>query len=209
MGRWSRRRSWRRNLLLLKVFAGLILFAAAVQLFLFLVENWWIPLTVAALAGGGYAAWRWLATTGATAELSASVTQARSPPPEARERTDFDAGRTVPTVRGEFVRSPGEARIANFLFNKGIRYEYEPYICGFRPDFYLPDYRVIIEYWGITHNLEYDERRYRKTAAYRAAGFALINLESVDYSRLEDVLMRKLYRFEKRIYHDARGIPPG
>lgn len=62
------------------------------------------------------------------------------------------------TINNEKVKSYGEMDIANFLFQNGISYEYEhPYEMDTRtieygqycPDFYLPDYNIYIEYFGI------------------------------------------------------------
>lgn len=65
---------------------------------------------------------------------------------------------------GERVKSLEELLIANFLFLKGVRYEYEkPYSKpydrergkrAYRPDFYLPDYDVYIEHYGVDENGE-------------------------------------------------------
>lgn len=62
------------------------------------------------------------------------------------------------TLVGEYVKSLEEVTIANFLFLNGVRYEYEkqyPYESddllrkSYRPDFYLPDYDLYIEHFGI------------------------------------------------------------
>ena len=62
------------------------------------------------------------------------------------------------TINNETVKSYGEMDIANFLTQNGIRYIYEhPYELDTRtgdysqyyPDFYLPDYNIYIEYFGI------------------------------------------------------------
>lgn len=62
------------------------------------------------------------------------------------------------TLRGESVKSYGEMDIANFLYQNGIAYTYEKeYEIDTRtaekfqyyPDFYLDDYGVYIEYFGI------------------------------------------------------------
>ena len=67
------------------------------------------------------------------------------------------------TVNNETVKSYGEMDIANFLMQNGIRYIYEhPYEIDTRtseygqyhPDFYLPDYKIYIEYFGINRNGE-------------------------------------------------------
>lgn len=62
------------------------------------------------------------------------------------------------TLKGEAVKSYGEMDISNFLFENQIKYIYEhPYKIDTRdaehgqyhPDFYLPDYQIYIEYFGI------------------------------------------------------------
>ena len=67
------------------------------------------------------------------------------------------------TLKNETVKSYGEMDIANFLMQNGIRYIYEqPYEIDTRtskygqyhPDFYLPDYKIYIEYFGINRNGE-------------------------------------------------------
>ncbi len=55
------------------------------------------------------------------------------------------------TARGR-VRSNGERKIARYLENHGIAYEYErPLVLEGRklfPDFYLPEHNVYVEFWG-------------------------------------------------------------
>jgi DNA helicase-4 len=62
------------------------------------------------------------------------------------------------TMREESVKSYGEMEIANFLYQNKINYQYEhDYVIDtrdeshaqYRPDFYLPDYDIYIEYFGI------------------------------------------------------------
>lgn len=65
------------------------------------------------------------------------------------------------TLKNEFVKSNEELVIANYLFTNGINYEYEkPYEIDtstldkrqYTPDFYLPDYDIYIEHYGIDRN---------------------------------------------------------
>lgn len=65
------------------------------------------------------------------------------------------------TLKREFVKSCEELVIANWLFVNGIKYEYEsPYqyqvatneYRQYTPDFYLPDYDIYIEHYGIDRN---------------------------------------------------------
>lgn len=67
------------------------------------------------------------------------------------------------TINNEAVKSYGEMDIANFLAQNGIQYIYEhPYEIDTRtseygqynPDFYLPEYDIYIEYFGVNKNGE-------------------------------------------------------
>ena len=62
------------------------------------------------------------------------------------------------TLQNEQVKSLEEVQIANFLFLNGVKYEYErlypfesddPSRKAYRPDFYLPDYDLYLEHFGI------------------------------------------------------------
>lgn len=79
------------------------------------------------------------------------------------------------TMKKEAVKSYGEVDIANFLNQNRIVYEYEkPYeidtrteeYAQYKPDFYLPEYGIYIEYFGIDRNgkvPEYFEESHGKT----------------------------------------------
>lgn len=65
------------------------------------------------------------------------------------------------TLKYEVVKSYGEMEIANFLYLNGVEYIYEqPYKIDtrtkefgqYKPDFYLPQYDIYIEYFGIDKN---------------------------------------------------------
>ncbi|HEA19013.1 MAG TPA: AAA family ATPase [Pseudoalteromonas prydzensis] len=64
----------------------------------------------------------------------------------------------IRSLKGDKVKSFGELYIANWLFYHGIDYHYEaPYKIAvktiersqYKPDFYLPEYDIYIEYYGI------------------------------------------------------------
>jgi len=81
------------------------------------------------------------------------------------------------TFKNELVKSYGELDIANFLTQNGITYEYETaYIIDTRtseygqyhPDFFLPEYNIYIEYFGINSNGEvpaYFNKKFGKSAS--------------------------------------------
>ena len=115
------------------------------------------------------------------------------------------------TVNNETVKSYGEMDIANFLMQNGIQYIYEhPYEIDTRtseygqyhPDFYLPDYKIYIEYFGINRNGEVPSyfkaaNGMSATEAYRASmewkrathrEHQTTMIECFAYEKLEDAL---------------------
>nr|ABX77031.1 UvrD-like helicase IV [Vibrio sp. 23023] len=67
----------------------------------------------------------------------------------------------IRSMKGDKVKSYGELVIANWLFRKGINYQYEAKYRfdvateehrQYEPDFYLPDHDIYIEYYGIDEN---------------------------------------------------------
>ena len=118
------------------------------------------------------------------------------------------------TLQNEQVKSLDEVSIANFLFLNGIKYEYErlypfeaddPKRKAYRPDFYLPDYDIYIEHFGINREGKLpwlsavEEKKYQEGMAWKRAfhkhnGTKL--LETFSYysseGRLEDELEKLL-----------------
>lgn len=202
MGRRRRRSQFRAWGTLFGIVLGLAVVAVVVEI---LRSFWW-----AFLVAGTLVAIVWILRR-PEAGASWTALRARPAPRTGPLRAPASAaygGRTVfhtvRTERGEMVRSRAEARIANSLHRRGIDYRYEPEICGFRPDFYLPRWNLLIEYWGLD-TPEYRERRRVKTAAYFAKGYKLISLEPAHYSVLEEELTRKLYYFDQDIYERAKA----
>lgn len=86
------------------------------------------------------------------------------------------------TLKKEFLKSQQEVMIANFLYMNGINYEYErPYkhqtadkdYQQYKPDFYLPDYDIYIEHFGVdrngcTHFSQNDSQNLSQTRKYQA-----------------------------------------
>jgi DNA helicase IV len=78
-----------------------------------------------------------------------------------KEYLDYLRRYDIRSLKGERVRSFEECLIANFLYSNGIEYKYEmPYEFEeadlkhpqYRPDFYLPKYRIYIEHFGISRD---------------------------------------------------------
>ena len=102
-------------------------------------------------------------------------------------------------VDGTAVQSNGEKRIADWLAAHQIAYVYdERYLVArdtlIRPDFYLPEFDLYIEYWGMD-NPEYNANRQKKLWLYQRAGKKLVSLSFHDLPTIEDVLSLKLSRY--------------
>ena len=79
------------------------------------------------------------------------------------------------TLKGEKVKSLEEMRIANWLYLNGVKYQYEreypvatatPRFSQYKPDFYLPQYDIYIEHYGLDKDghtaVGIDEKKYRE-----------------------------------------------
>ena len=105
------------------------------------------------------------------------------------------------TEKGEEVKSIGERRIADYFSKNNINYVYEQEAKGrvlffeykiSSPDFYLPDYDVYVEYWGLVNaddrwtRDEYVRNMKRKMAIYYQNSIKFIsiyprNLKNLDW----------------------------
>lgn len=95
------------------------------------------------------------------------------------------------SIGGDYVKSYGEKAIANFLFEHGIVYKYE---CNhwwsginYRPDFtiFVTDKSgVIIEYFGLSGDLDYDKMSEQKREYWQAkTDWTLIELSPTEITR--------------------------
>ena len=100
------------------------------------------------------------------------------------------------TAKGEEVKSIAERRIADYFERNNINYVYEQspvYYSNFKartqiavPDFYLPDYGVYVEYWGLVNADDYWEREQyvqkmkQKMAIYHKNNIKFIFVDTVD-----------------------------
>ena len=80
-------------------------------------------------------------------------------------------------------KSGGERRIAYFLDNNSIRYQYEPGVLVnsvgqkpriWYPDFYLPEFGTYIEYYGLAGQKNYDRGIKAKQSAYSKMGMEVV-----------------------------------
>lgn len=104
---------------------------------------------------------------------------------------------------GIYVRSLSELCIANWLYANRIPFEYERKVhfpllgetahC----DFYLPDNRVYIEFWGMSNVKDYEHYKRWKESNYTQNNIPLISLYPSDLKNLRDRLTAKLTMFNK------------
>lgn len=109
------------------------------------------------------------------------------------------------TFSGERVKSVEELMIANLLFLNGVNYEYEKtYPHGdhmYRPDFYLTDYDIWLEHFGIDKHgrtkwlSEFQEKQYLKSMHKKRAKHHLYRtklLETYSWYNRDNILLDKL-----------------
>lgn len=115
----------------------------------------------------------------------------------------------IRTIKGEFVKSKGEAIIANFLYVYGIEYRYEKIYDKLMPEnkTYKPDFtlnlngeNVYLEYFGLSTYEENELKRYNKIKEIKES-YHLKNHNKfikIDYSPNENIiekLKNELIRF--------------
>jgi hypothetical protein len=109
------------------------------------------------------------------------------------------------TLDGHWVRSGSEARIDDYLYTNQIIHAYERKVpveddelyC----DFYIPaGKKIYIEFWGIEGDEQYDKRKKMKLEIYKKNQLNLIELTRKDLEHLDDVLSRKLLKYEIKGY---------
>jgi hypothetical protein len=110
--------------------------------------------------------------------------------------TKVEDKKTLKTLKGTLVQSAGEKQVAEWLERNNIVYRYDgrlKIIEGFqiRPDFYLPERDVYIEYWGMD-TPRYKAGMYLKQDLYMQAGKKLVSLYPADLAKLDAILGAKL-----------------
>jgi hypothetical protein len=112
-------------------------------------------------------------------------------------------------------KSWGEEQIARLLDRNKIAYQYEYPVAVvdrgktilYYPDFRLPEYGFVIEYFGVNGDSDYEERKRHKIEAYKKAGIdgLFLTRDSLrgDWpdkimGQIEDILKNRLDRFYGR-----------
>ena len=128
--------------------------------------------------------------------------------------TPTHSGKRLQTLQKERVKSYEELIIANFLFINGVEYDYEkpykidtatPHKRQYKPDFYLKDYDIYLEHYGIDKNgetpqyppkdaLKYKEAMAWKRQTHKENGTTCIETYSYEFSegKIFESLKQKL-----------------
>lgn len=113
--------------------------------------------------------------------------------------TKVELQKTIRAKDGTLVQSDGERRIAEILTEMDIPYRYDErfrILDGYaiRPDFYLPEVDVYIEYWGMD-TADYKIGMLKKQKLYQQQGKKLISLYPEDKPKLQERITAKLEKF--------------
>ena len=111
------------------------------------------------------------------------------------------------TAKGDVVKSFGELLIADYLFERGIHYQYEQRveIGKFHavPDFTLPSwtYRLFIEFWGM-NTAEYREKiPARRRKLKKQPGYNLIDVYHRHLQQIEAYLDAQIHEKRAGVLH--------
>lgn len=107
--------------------------------------------------------------------------------------------KTIRSKDGTWVQSDGERLICEILSAEGIRYRYDErfrILDGYaiRPDFYLPEFDIYIEYWGMD-TADYKIGMLKKQKLYQQQGKRLVSLYPADKPRMREHLLGRLRHY--------------
>lgn len=114
--------------------------------------------------------------------------------------TKVEMQKNIRATDGTWVQSDGERLICEALDAAGIRYRYDErfrILDGYaiRPDFYLPEFDVYVEYWGM-ETADYKIGMLKKQQLYQQQGKRLISLYPADKPHLHETLLSKLEKLK-------------
>jgi hypothetical protein len=114
-------------------------------------------------------------------------------------------------------KSIGERKIANFLSENSIKYEYERGVLVnagdnkqriWYPDFFLQEFKTYIEYYGMVGNQNYDQGIKTKQAVYDKAGMDVISIYPWMFKEnWRGYIMHELERNTLRPYRSLMAKP--
>ncbi|HPN85196.1 MAG TPA: HEAT repeat domain-containing protein [Victivallales bacterium] len=113
--------------------------------------------------------------------------------------TEVELNKTIQAEDGTFVQSDGERIISEWLSKHQVKYRYDERIriiegYSVRPDFYLPEFDLYIEYWGMD-TIDYKIGMLKKQKVYQMTGKRLVSLYAADKPKLGEILKEKLSKY--------------
>ena len=143
--------------------------------------------------------------------------------------TSAEKAKAFTTLNNEKVKSLEETKIANFLFMHGVNYEYEklypfessdPLRKAYRPDFYLTDYGIYLEHFGVSKDFTVpwlspvEERKYLDGIRWKRAfheenktklieTYSYYSSEGILLKKLEEMLVSNGVKFKNRDFTDV------
>ncbi|HEW79232.1 MAG TPA: HEAT repeat domain-containing protein [Phycisphaerales bacterium] len=114
--------------------------------------------------------------------------------------TKVELQKNIRAKDGTWVQSDGERLICEALDAERIRYRYDErfrILDGYaiRPDFYLPEFDVYIEYWGMD-TADYKIGMLKKQQLYQQQGKKLVSLYPEDKPRMRERLLSMLGKYK-------------
>ena len=121
-------------------------------------------------------------------------------------------------------KSRGERKIAGFLKENDIKYQYESGVLIYQnkdqpriwyPDFNLPEFSTYIEYYGMVGNPDYDRGIKVKETAYAQMGLYVIpvyphmfskNWQGYIMKEIKRTIQKKYNKFKSKPYNKKRNI---
>jgi hypothetical protein len=124
--------------------------------------------------------------------------------------TKVELQKNIRSKDGTWVQSEGERLICEVLAAEAIRYRYDErfrILDGYaiRPDFYLPEFDVYIEYWGM-ETADYKIGMLKKQQLYQQEGKRLISLFPDDKPRMHETLTGKLEKYKQLALPALRSV---
>jgi len=114
-------------------------------------------------------------------------------------------------------KSEGERKIAYFLEKNSIKYHYESGVIVnaykdklriWYPDFYLPEFKTYIEYYGLAGNQNYDRGIKVKESAYSKVGLDVVSVYPWMFKEnWQKYIMKELKRNTSRRYRNLMSKP--
>ena len=114
-------------------------------------------------------------------------------------------------------KSEGERRIAYFLDTNSIKYIYEPGVLVnssqekpriWYPDYYLPEFKTYIEYYGLAGKQNYDRGIKVKESTYSKVGLDVISVYPWMFKEnWQEYIMKELKHNTSRRYRSLMSKP--